>query len=714
MSIKSLIKPRSYAVIGASSRRGSFGNFAAANAVQCDPETTNVYFVNNKGEDIMGRPSYKSLADLPEVPDCVMICTPKQTVPGLLTQAGEMGVKAAIIVASGYSEEDTEQGRKDEAELAEIIKKYDMKVMGPNCTGFLNNIDKVKAWGMGGTDFDMKTRKTGAATFANSGTMALNTLGCSYLNISYAFSAGNCAFLTIEEILEEIIEEDEVTIIGMYLEGSKDPARLIKCLKRAAELGKPVVIHAAGMSDKGAKSAASHTGNLASSRGVYEAIFRKYGVIMVENTDEYLCALDALSVMHGKMPKAAKFSAFNSSGGENTVCADMSEKWGVPMLDFEPETIAKLKEVLPGYASPKNPLDATALPGAPAEWYVNLYNIVGSDPNVEAILITNPFNAPDEKWAAMNKVFGSSMNDRTGNPVLAYQALPNSVPMIVMPPSEERRDPEWRAKLAEAHVPIMANSNNGYNVLGKIAKYIEYDKSMRTFDYAVPDLPPVKETVALTEYDSKKALADFGIEVPKQFVAASLEEMEAGLKDFSYPIVLKVSSQDILHKTEAGGVKIKIQNLDEAKKAYADIMASCKAYKPDARIDGMLVTEMAKPGVEMILGITSDPKFGPMLMVGMGGVFTEVFKDVALYPCPLAKAEAMEMLQSLKSYKLLQGYRGSAPCDIDALAELMVKVSQFAQANKNDVKELDINPVFVYPKGEGLSVVDALLVKYQR
>lgn len=296
-NLERLIRPKSIAVVGGNDKMGSFGNFSMKNVMQ-NKGNVRYYVVNSRNETVCGLRAYKTLSDPPEVPDCIMICTPKSTVPELLTEAGELGVGAAIIVASGYDEDGTESGRRDAEKLGMIAEKYRMKVMGPNCTGFINNIDKIKLWGMGGTDFDMETRRTGVATFANSGTMALHSIGCPYLRISYAFSMGNCTYLSIEEVLEYILEDENVHVIGIYFEGTKDPARLLKCFARAEELDKPIVVHAAGISKKGAAAASSHTGNLASSKAVYEALFKKYGVIMVENTDEYLCALDALSIWH--------------------------------------------------------------------------------------------------------------------------------------------------------------------------------------------------------------------------------------------------------------------------------------------------------------------------------------------------------------------------------------------------------------------------------
>ena len=258
--------------------------------------------------------------------------------------------------------EDEETARSaDEEVIVDIAKKYDMAVMGPNCTGYVNNVGKVKMWGMGGTEFNMAERGTGIAFFAQSGTMAIHALSCNYVDISYVFSMGNSVMLSIEDLMEYAVEDPEVNMLCLYLEGVRHGRRFMNVLKRARELGKPVVIHASGMSKKGAIAAASHTGNLASSRNVYKAVCEKYGVVLVESIDEFLCAANVLSAWHGHMPKGGRIAAVNGSGGENAVCADLGELYDVPMPDLQPETIAKLKAVLPEFASPRNPLDMTAI-----------------------------------------------------------------------------------------------------------------------------------------------------------------------------------------------------------------------------------------------------------------------------------------------------------------------------------------------------------------
>ena len=712
MSIERMLNPRSIAVVGATEKQGSYGNFATVNALQSG-ENIKVYLVNKNGGVLFGKQAYKSLNDLPEVPDSIIICTPQVTVPGIIRQAGELGVSGAVIVAAGYSEEGTEKGRAEEEALREVISQYDIKVMGPNCIGFVNNVNKVKLWGMAGTDFDMNTRKTGIACFANSGTMGIHSIATPYLGISYSFSMGNCAFLAMEDILEYVVEQPEVRVIGMYLEGSRKPDKMLNCLKRAAELGKPVVIHAAGMSAKGAKAAASHTGNMASSKKVYEALFEKYGVILVENTDEYLCALNTLSVLGDNLPEKAGFAAINSSGGENTVCADMCDKYHVPLPDLEPETIEKLRQFLPEFATPRNPLDITSTTTAQDDMFVNVYKTLAADKNIYGIIITNDFAMPDKKTEEMARVFGESMNERFSRPVIRFRSGEGTVPMVVVPSIENLRDSKWRGELEKYHVPIMGNSSIGYNVLGKICKYIEWKKQQHTYENAVPLNKRIcSETRALTEYESKMLMKKAELPVGAFYMVKDKDELKKVLSKVNMPVAMKISSPQIVHKTDAGGVCLNISDINSAEAAFDSIMENCKKYAPGAVLEGVLVEEMLKPGVEMLLGVTSDIKFGSMLMVGMGGVAAEVWEDISLYPCPFGIEEAKRMIKSLKGYKLLNGYRGGTVYDIDALAEGMVKLSAYATENKEVLKELDLNPVFLYEKGKGCAVADAVVINY--
>lgn len=713
MNLEKLINPKVAAIIGASERAGSFGNYSAINALQ-NGDNLEVYFVNKKSHVVLGKNTFPDIASLPKIPDCVVIATPACTCAGLLEEAGKAGAGAAIIEAAGFSEEGTAEGKALEAELIKIARKYDMAVMGPNCIGLVNNINKVKLWGMAGTDFDMKARKPGAAFFAQSGTMSIHAISCPYIDVSYVFSMGNSTMVMVEDIMEYVLEDPEVKMLAIYLEGVRDGRRFVECLKRADELGKPVVIHAAGMSRKGAQAAASHTGNLASSRSVYQAVCEKYGAILVESIDEFLCAANVLSTWLDCMPKGDGIGAINGSGGENAVCADLSELYSVPLPDLEPETVVKLRDVLPGFANPRNPLDITAITDHVYDVMLKTLEVTGSDKNVDAIICSiASFAEPNAKDIEQAKVFGETLNERYARPMIDYRKESCAVPLLVIPMVEDRRDTLWRKKLQEAGIPVLGNSLVGYKVLGKVCRYLRYRKEKHTLKSAVPVNRPGKETVSLSESESKQELKQAGILVPKQVIVKGREMLLKEIACMKKPVVMKISSPDILHKTEAGGVKLDIHTEEEAIAAFEEILASCRNYRPEARIDGILMEEQAKAGVEMMIGVTRDVHFGPMLMAGMGGVFVEVFKDVAMYPCPLAKEEALHMLKSLKAYKLLEGYRGSGPCDVNALIDVMVKISEYAMEHREELKELDLNPVFVYPKGKGVYIADALIVKYK-
>lgn len=711
MNLEKLINPKIAAVIGASERQGSFGNYSAINALQ-NGENLEIYFVNKKSPEVLGKKTFPDIASLPKTPDCVVIATPARTCAGLLEEAGKAGAGAAIIEAAGFSEEGTEEGRALEEELIQIARKYDMAVMGPNCIGLVNNVNKVKLWGMAGTDFDMKARKTGAAFFAQSGTMSIHAVSCPYMDVSYVFSMGNSSMVMVEDIMEYVLEDPEVKMLAIYLEGVRDGRRFMECLKRADELGKPVVIHAAGMSRKGAAAAASHTGNLASSRGVYQAVSEKYGAVLVESIDEFLCAVNVLSTWLDCMPEGDGISAINGSGGENAVCADLSELYGVPLPDLEPETAVKLKEVLPGFANPRNPLDITAITDHVYDVMMKTLEITGRDKNIDAIICSiASFAEPNAKDIEQAKVFGESLNERYARPMIDYRKKDGAVPLLVIPMVEDRRDALWRKKLKEAGIPVLGNSLVGYKVLGKVCRYLRYRKENHTLRNAAPVHVPGKEIVSLSESESKQELRKAGIPVPEQVIVKDKEMLVKELGRMKRPVVMKISSPDILHKTEAGGVRLNIHTEQEAIAAFEEILTSCRNYSPEARISGILLEEQAKAGVEMMIGVTRDEHFGQMLMAGMGGIFVEVFKDAAMYPCPLAKEEALQMLKSLKAYKLLEGYRGSGPCDVEALVDVMVKISEYAMEHREELKELDLNPVFVHPKGEGVSIADALIVK---
>lgn len=699
MDVQRLMNPKSVAIVGVTDRPGSFG-FAAATQVVKSLISENVYFIHLTREELFGKRCYHKLEELPEVVDCLIICTPRQFVMDYLEKAGAIGIGSAIVYASGFSEEHSEEGAGLEQRMVEISNKYGMPILGPNCAGILNNEDKVNLWGLK-TSFDIDTRRGGIGIVAQSGFIAQNLLNNNYFNISYAVSTGNGNATMLEDFLLYIIEDDRVNVLAIYLEGIKDANKFGIALAKAAKMKKPVVILKSGKSSKGAAAAASHTGNLAGSAKSYMAAFEKFGVIGVDSVEEFMCAAQMFSVLAGNLPSPARFAGLNLSGGENTICADLSEKHHVCLPDFLPETIIEIEKHIPSFATADNPLDGTTALFSKSENIRGVINAVEADENIGGI------------------IFGVNIGEKLagGPPKAITDAVIAAIdggckkPVFMIPSQETKKGKEVRELLESKGIVITSCGEIAYSVLGKLTRFLNFKPEDTSLKFAAPKFPVTEITESLTEAESKDELRKYGLPVVAHKIVTSVIELETAIVKMQYPLVMKVNSPDILHKTEAGGVKLNINTREEAIIAYEAILSSCKNYNPEARLEGILVQEMAPMGTEIIVGVTNEHPFGPMLLVGLGGIFVEVFSDVVMSPCPIIESEAKGMLKKLKSYKLLTGYRGQEPADMDALIDVMVKVSNYAVENKDTLKELDLNPVFVYDKGKGARIIDALVVK---
>lgn len=697
MNFDKLIKPQSIAVVGVTDKPG-FGR-GAANGALASRIAERAYFVHPKRTELFGKKCWPSITSLPEAVDCVVLCTSCQTIPGLLTEAGEKGVGAAVIYASGFSEEGTEEGHALEEQVKDIARRYDMCVLGPNCMGLINNISKVNMWG-GHTHWDLEDTAHGIAIIAQSGFVSAEILNTDFFNVSYAISSGNGNICTLEDFLDFVIRDDQVHVVALYLEGVRDPQRFLEALKRAAELRKPVVILKAGRSAIGAIAAASHTGSMAGSNRAFECIFEKYGVIAAKTLEEFMCLAQTMSVLRGNIPEKKEYAVISFSGGESTLSADIAEETGVALAQLSEETKAEIKKYIPGFAAAKNPLDATTSLFHDDEKTIGLLKAFQADPAVGAITVgTNVKNTGD---ATTNELCGA---------IAKAKAQGVTKPVLAIPSLENYRYRESRRILENAGVPLMSSMGTAFRCLKELADFASYDCSRRTLVPCVPG-PHGKNTAALTEFDSKAEMRACGVPVPDQAIVRSPEEARAAAERMKAPLVLKINSDQILHKTDAGGVKLNIRTPEEAEAAYREILENVARSKPGAATDGVLVQEMVPAGVEILIGVTNDPQFGPMLLAGMGGVLAEVFQDTALYPAPLNREEAMAMLRRLKGYRLLTGFRGSPPCDVEALADTMVKIADYACRRRDEIKEMDLNPVFVYPEGQGVCAVDALIVTY--
>ena len=697
MNLNKLLKPTSVAVIGASEKEG-FGGDVCRNILSYVEDRSHVYFIHPKRDSVFGVPCYKSISDVPENVDLMIICTSQKTVIPLLQEGAKKGVGGAVVFASGYGEVGTAEGKQNEAELIAAAKELDIAVMGPNCAGFVNYIDNVQAFAFISAKRD---RKGSVGVVSQSGQLCLSMMDDPGMRFSYNISAGNGKIVQMEDYMDFLVDDEDTKVVSIYIEGVKNADKFAAVLKKAAEKRKPVVILKAGRSAKGGAIAASHTGSLSGSDASFDAVLKKFGAIRVDDLEELIAMSLMLSTMK-RMPEKATFASMNLSGGETGICADVGSLNGIEYPDFTEETLKKLKEQLPSYASPNNPLDMTASLSYDADLYAGALRTVMDDPNIGMVLIgyTLLLEIADPCIHYMYKGIEKVVQEKGGN----------CKPIAMIPFAENTRNPEYQEKLFQIGVPVLPPPVYAFKMLRHLADFINYKPETKTLELAVGH-PESQKTQALSEHESKLELKTYGVPVPDEVIVTSKEEAAQFAKDHPGPLVMKIESADILHKSDVGGVKLNVCGPEAAEKAYEEIMESVTAKRPDAHINGILTVPMLDAGVEIIIGVNNDPQFGPMIMVGMGGVFVEVFKDVALYPAPLKEEEALEMLKSLKSFKLLNGYRGTEKCDIKALCQTIVAISNYAQANKDVLKELDINPLFVYPEGKGVGVADALIVK---
>lgn len=695
MNVEKLLNPVKIVLVGANERDG-FGGDTARNLLRFGKKE-NIYFVNPKRTEVFGHKCYPSITDLPEEIDQILIATPKFTVNDLLREGVSKGATSAIVFASGYSETGKEEDLIAEQELIKVADELGIAVMGPNCAGFLNLIDGVPSYALGIPEDD---RRGSVALISQSGQTCLSAMESQNMKMSYNISAGNSAVIKMEDYLEYLVEDSKTKVIAMHLEGVQKPEKLIRSFKKAAEIGKPIVILKIGSSVKGSISAASHTGSLSGTDKVISSVFKKFGVIRVDDLQELFSVSMTLATLE-TLPKKSSFGLIAISGGEVGISADMCEKYGIDLPDFSKEATKKLNDILPGYATANNPLDATATLAYDTEAYAAAVKTILEEDSIGGLIL------------------GFTLAEEVIDPAIRYitPAIKNALaevkvkkPVVMMPYMENTRNPEYRDELLEMGVPILPPPKYALPTLRKILDFTEYDYEKHTLEVALPSNSEGESVRSLNEIESMEMLKKYGIRTPISQLATSEDDVKQIMSKIDGKVVLKIASEDIQHKTDVGGVKLNIDSVNEAQRSFNEILSTVKKNKPHAKLDGVTVQEMVEKGMEIIIGVTNDIQFGPSVMVGLGGVFVEIFKDTALYPAPINKNEALEMIKSLQAWPLFDGYRGQKLLDVEALAEIIVSVGELASDNKDNLSELDINPLFLYEEGKGVCAADALVV----
>ena len=691
--LDSLLRPKSIAVVGASRRAGSIGNGMLKHLVGSG-FTGPVYPVNPTADSVNSVPSFPSIGALPTVPDLAVIVVPKQLVLGVVRECVATGVKGIVVITAGFREVGGE-GVGLERELLALVRENGLRMVGPNCMGVMNTSPTVS---MNATFAPAMPPNGPIAFMSQSGAMGMTILDYAMeygIGISQFVSMGNKADVSGNDLIEYWQDDDEVGVILMYIEGFGNP-RHFTTLARRATRRKPVLAVKAGRSEAGAKAASSHTGALAQVDIATDALFAQCGVLRADTVEALFDA--AIAFSKAPLPQGRRVAVLTNAGGPGIIIADACEGFGLEVAPLSDETQARLREHLPAEASVANPVDMIA--SATPEQVERAMRIISADPGIDAVIasyVPLGLEAP---------VIAAAINrgaEGCGKPVLA----------VLM---SKRGLPQGMAELQDTPIPAYRFPESAARALGAMWRYRKWlDRpvaEVRRFDV---DASRVREIITaalreererLTVPESFEILECYGIPVAPFRIATTEEDVLEAAREMGYPIVLKAVSQDIVHKTEAGAVKLDLRDDESLRTAWREVAAALDSEGVAAREAGVLVQHMWTGGRETIVGMTMEPQFGPIVMFGLGGVYVEVQRDVAFRVQPVSTVDALEMIKSLRGYRILEGVRGEEGVDLERLSEVVERVSQMV-GDHPEIREMDINPFLAFPKGRESAAVDA-------
>ncbi len=706
--LRPLLSPKSLAIVGAASDESIRGRLTKQ--LIGHGFDGPIYPVTRSQTEVLGHKAYKSVAEIPEPVDLAVIIVPAAYVISTIEQCGARGIPAAVIISSGFGEEKSEEAAQRDAELRALAARLDMAICGPNSEGLVNPLRPLVA------TFSPVFHDTSKPLMPEGGKAKPIAVSCQSGALTFSFlsrgasrqlkfttqvSSGNQTVLEAHDYIEAALDTGAADIFMVYLEGIRQPARFRAVADRAAQAGKPLIVAKVGRSDAGRRAAASHTGALALSGAIDDAVFRHHGIIRGEDIDHMVDVAAAFAFC--KLPKGNRVAIITGSGGSAVWMADICSAHGLEVPEIEADLQAKIMALLPSYASALNPIDATAQ-AIGEVGYRPIVELVRQSQRIDTILLIS---------SVANETTARKRAEELGD-IVATTEQP------ILMATYTTATPGAMAAFAEVGVPAYTSMPSCARAIKALADYGRFRERIARRAAPVETTASIRQTVGkalaesakvLTEVQAKALLAAYGVKRVPEFLATDEDDASEAAMRIGGAVALKVQSPDIVHKTEAGAVALGLAGDAAVRDGYRSVLARATGAHPGAKIDGVLVQAMAQCGQEMILGITRDPVFGPMLMVGLGGIHVEVLKDVAFAPVPLDAEDAMALIGELKGAVLLAGVRGAKPADKAALAELMVALSRFAADHADQIAEIDLNPVIVHEAGAGLSIVDALIVK---
>ncbi|PTX00180.1 acetate--CoA ligase family protein [Pararhodobacter aggregans] len=691
-AVERLLNPRSVAILGATPERDSVGGGVLSN-LELFGFKGDIHLVSRSRDEINGRPCVKSVADLPRGVDVAVLIVPFKAIRDSVVACIAQGVGAIVIFTSGFAEA-SDDGRRAQEELAQLCSDAGVALLGPNCMGYTNFVAGVPM------TFEPVARHDvgdGArvAIIAQSGATAANirfALQARSVAISHVVATGNEALLSAEDFIDHALDDAKIAVIAVYVEQLRDPARFLTLAARARGLGKPIVMLHPGSSERGRKAAESHTGALAGDHALMLAAARAEAVVCVPTLDEMFDTCAILARFPAPAPGAA--GIVTNSGAIRGLAFDFGETIGLPIAQLSPEVTAELTEQVPPYVHVDNPFDIGTTGFANPGIYGTSATAMLKDPGVGIILSVHAGGSPAMQEKKIDYLL--PVYQTAGKPIV-FCLIGDDYPLA----------PAFVEKVRACGIPFFRSPERAMRAMKLVADYAAARVAAEDRDTRSAPTLDLPRGGAVVEYLGKQVLADLGLSVPKGGMAKTADEAVAIAARIGYPLVLKAQAAKLSHKSDAGGVIVGLKDEASLRAGWDRLQANIAAAAPGLTLDGVLVEEMVAPGLELVIGAKRDPNWGPMVLVGLGGVWIEVLRDSRLMPADVSLARAKAEILSLKSARLLGPFRGQPARDVDAVAEVAVRLGALMRANPQ-ILEVDINPLVVH--AEGAVALDALFV----
>ena len=691
-TLSRLFDPRSIAIVGASATPGKIGAMPVTLLRQHGYEGR-IIPVNPRADTIQGLAAAPSLDALDQDIDLAILAVPAAHAAQALQSARPGQLGAAVIFTSGYSETGA-AGAEQQQRLCGIARERGIRLLGPNCLGFMNVRRKVYAT-FSPAPANGAVPAGGIAMVSQSGAFGAYAYSMARergLGLSHWISTGNEADIDVADCIEWLAHDADTRVIMAYMEGCRDGAKLRRALAAARAAGKPVVVTKIGRTQAGAQAAASHTAALAGDDAVYDALFRQYGALRARTIEEFFNLGYALDTWP-RPPAGRRLGIFTISGGVGALMADEAQDAGLALPEPAAAAQARLLAQVP-FASARNPVDVTGQAISEPGLLLATADDILADGRYDALAVFLAAAGSSEALWPTFENFAREMQARHPGVPLAISAL---------------FTPERRRQLERLGCLVFPDPSAAIRTLGTVAQLADHADAAAEPAASSDDPPPLLD--AYNEVQAMDLLRRAGLPATPCILATDADAAVRAAAELDGPVALKIVSPDIVHKSDVGGVKLNVAGEDALRRAHADILDAVRRHAPEARIDGVLVAPMAPKGVECIAGVHCDPVFGPVVMFGLGGVFVEVLKDVSFRLAPFGRDEALAMIREIKGYALLQGARGTPPCDVDALADALAALSRFAHARRDDFSSVEINPLLALPAGQGALALDAVVMR---